>query len=271
MRILQRLVAGKRGAVVYETGDLDHGIWNAGMVQTLIRDIPTCAELVSRTVGYTWQAAYDARLWTQTVRNRIDWFSSWGYLSGGLHGYPTISYHVANAVHKMAGELQLGMTSTTTPLLKFTGIEIDGCASTDPDTGKTHVLLYNFRNKLTYDKSAFVTLNLSLPQFAGKAVTLCEWRIDDDCNFFDEWQQDRKTYGITDDCASWSPDDPWLDSGATLSDPDARALYAETLRNKYASCAALSPTEQTVDVPADGTVTLRRTLPPSSVLFLEAF
>ncbi len=44
------LVAGTRGVKVYETGDLDHGIWSAGMVQGLIHDIPTCAELVSRIV-----------------------------------------------------------------------------------------------------------------------------------------------------------------------------------------------------------------------------
>ncbi|GAA1851040.1 nitronate monooxygenase family protein [Pseudonocardia ailaonensis] len=44
------LVAGKRGAVVYETGDLDHGIWSAGLVQALITDIPTCAELIGRIV-----------------------------------------------------------------------------------------------------------------------------------------------------------------------------------------------------------------------------
>ncbi|GAA4553033.1 nitronate monooxygenase family protein [Pseudonocardia xishanensis] len=47
---IRDLVAGARGVKVYETGDLDHGIWSAGMVQTLIRDIPTCAELVSRIV-----------------------------------------------------------------------------------------------------------------------------------------------------------------------------------------------------------------------------
>jgi nitronate monooxygenase len=44
------LVAGARGKVVYETGDPDYGIWSAGMVQGLIHDIPTCAELISRMV-----------------------------------------------------------------------------------------------------------------------------------------------------------------------------------------------------------------------------
>ena len=47
---VRELVAGSRGKVVYETGDPDHGIWSAGMVQGLIHDIPSCAELVSRIV-----------------------------------------------------------------------------------------------------------------------------------------------------------------------------------------------------------------------------
>ncbi|WP_219416181.1 NAD(P)H-dependent flavin oxidoreductase [Pseudonocardia nigra] len=48
---IRDLVAGTRGVKVYETGDIDRGIWSAGMVQGLIRDIPTCEELVSRIVG----------------------------------------------------------------------------------------------------------------------------------------------------------------------------------------------------------------------------
>lgn len=44
------LVAGARGKVVYEQGDPDYGIWSAGMVQGLIHDIPTCAELIHRMV-----------------------------------------------------------------------------------------------------------------------------------------------------------------------------------------------------------------------------
>ncbi|HEY1966675.1 MAG TPA: nitronate monooxygenase family protein [Pseudonocardia sp.] len=47
---IRELVAGLRGVKVFETGDLDHGIWSAGMVQGLIRDIPTCEELISRIV-----------------------------------------------------------------------------------------------------------------------------------------------------------------------------------------------------------------------------
>ena len=47
---VRELVAGARGRLVYEHGDPDHGVWSAGMVQGLIHDIPTCAELISRIV-----------------------------------------------------------------------------------------------------------------------------------------------------------------------------------------------------------------------------
>jgi NAD(P)H-dependent flavin oxidoreductase YrpB (nitropropane dioxygenase family) len=48
---LRELVAGARGRVVYEAGDPEHGVWSAGLVQGLIHDIPSCAELVSRIVA----------------------------------------------------------------------------------------------------------------------------------------------------------------------------------------------------------------------------
>jgi NADH:quinone reductase (non-electrogenic) len=45
---VRELVAGKRGAAAMAEGDVDGGIWTAGMVQGLIDDIPTVAELVER-------------------------------------------------------------------------------------------------------------------------------------------------------------------------------------------------------------------------------
>lgn len=45
------LVAGARGASVYESGDPELGIWWAGQTQGLIFDVPTVAELVERIVA----------------------------------------------------------------------------------------------------------------------------------------------------------------------------------------------------------------------------
>jgi nitronate monooxygenase len=45
------LVKGVRGREGLETGDTDHGIWSAGMVQGLIHDVPSVQELVDRIVA----------------------------------------------------------------------------------------------------------------------------------------------------------------------------------------------------------------------------
>ncbi|OFP37995.1 nitronate monooxygenase family protein [Corynebacterium sp. HMSC071B10] len=47
---IRELVRGVRGREVYETGDLNAGIWTCGMVQGIIHDIPTCQELLTRIV-----------------------------------------------------------------------------------------------------------------------------------------------------------------------------------------------------------------------------
>jgi nitronate monooxygenase len=45
------LVAGARGRKVFEDGDLEAGIWSAGLAQGLIDDIPTVRRLVQRIVA----------------------------------------------------------------------------------------------------------------------------------------------------------------------------------------------------------------------------
>lgn len=48
---VRHLVSGAQGAEVLKTGDLSKGIFWAGMIQGLIRDIPTCQELIDRIIG----------------------------------------------------------------------------------------------------------------------------------------------------------------------------------------------------------------------------
>ncbi len=45
------LVKGVRGRELFETGDLEHGVWSAGMVIGLIDDIPSCQSLLSTMVA----------------------------------------------------------------------------------------------------------------------------------------------------------------------------------------------------------------------------
>ena len=44
------LVAGERGKNALQQGDVEGGVWSAGMVAGLIHDVPTCRELIERMV-----------------------------------------------------------------------------------------------------------------------------------------------------------------------------------------------------------------------------
>lgn len=48
---IAHLVKGVRGREGLQNGDPEHGIWTAGMVQGLIHDIPSVAELIDRIIG----------------------------------------------------------------------------------------------------------------------------------------------------------------------------------------------------------------------------
>ena len=47
---IQPLVQGTKGRELFDDGDLEKGIWSAGMIVGLIDDIPSCEELITRIV-----------------------------------------------------------------------------------------------------------------------------------------------------------------------------------------------------------------------------
>ena len=224
-------------------------------------------ELLTRTCGYTYQAAYDARLISQMFNNDIAYFSAWSYLSGGFFsGNPTVSYHVAQNASKFAGAKLV--TTEKTKSGAILGSDVDAVSAFNEKTNTLHVMSYNFKNTIDYKTSTEMTFEINAPQFSGKNVKVKAYVINDDCNYFDEWIEDRKTYNITDDCFEWSPDDPQIDSTITLSDEKAREIYFNELYTKYTECSKLVPTE-TQTVATDGKITLDIKLEPHSVVFYE--
>ncbi len=222
-------------------------------------------ELLNRTTGFTWQASYDARIFAQTILAGGDYFSSWNFLTNGnLSGYPIISYHVAKNIAKFEGCKIL--SADTMELKTSLGVEIGSLCAVDEETGMLRAMAYNFKNDLDYKKTANVTVNI--PAEDGKKYKVTQYLINDDCNYFDEWQEDRVKYNITDDCFTWSPDDPMLDSPTTLSDPAAREIYFTELREKYEKCAVLTPAEYEAEA-SDGKLSLDVTLEAGNAVFFE--
>ena len=246
--------------------DLIYGI-DEGRILCGVNSGANNDELLTRTCGYTYQAAYDARLIAQMFNNDIDYFSAWSYLSNGLlEGNPTVSYHVAKNAAKMAGA-QLAHTEKTEEGIIIGG-EIDAVSAFNKDTNTLHIMAYNFKNDLEYKHDVNLTFDINAPQFDGKKVKITTYTIDDDCNYFDEWVEDRKNYNIGDDCFSWSPDDPQIDSPVTLENQEARDIYFNELYDKYTECSKLVPTEENATV-EDGKITLNTNLDPHAVVFYE--
>lgn len=224
-------------------------------------------ELLTRTVGYTYQAAYDARIITQMFENDIAYFSAWSYLSNGFFsGNPTVSYHVARLAAKFSGSKLVTTEKTKSGVMP--GTDVDVVAAFNEETETLRIMSYNFKNKLNYNKDVDVTININAPQFDGKKVTVTQYIIGDDCNYFDEWVEDREKYGITDDCFAWSPDDPEIDNPITLRDEKARETYFNELYDKYTECSKLEPTEKTYEV-KDSTLKLDINLKAHEVVVYE--
>ena len=66
------LMSGQRGKGVYETGDVDAGVWSLGMCAGLIHDVPSCKELAKRMEGEA-EAIFDRNnsLRSESVRARL--------------------------------------------------------------------------------------------------------------------------------------------------------------------------------------------------------
>ncbi|MBR2868751.1 MAG: hypothetical protein IKB88_06790 [Clostridia bacterium] len=224
-------------------------------------------QLLSRTVGFTYQAAYDARLYAQMFNNDINYFSSWGFLSGGLlDGNPTVSYHVANNAAKFGGARLISTEKTSGGYLLKS--EVDAVSAYDSESETLRIMAYNFKNDVDYKETADLDFTVNAPQITGEKVKVKAYVVDDDCNYFDEWIEDRKTYDIGDECFGWSPDDPQIDSITTLSDPRAREIYYSELYEKYSECSKLEPKTFEAEV-VDGVIHLDITLAPNAVVFYE--
>lgn len=223
--------------------------------------------LLSRTVGYTYQAAYDARVYKQMFNAGGNYFSSWYYLSNGLlDGNPTVSYHVAKNVSKFSGMNEVKTEAVKKGLLLQS--EVDCFSAVDNENGNILLMAYNFKNDLCYKNDADVKLEINAPHLNGKEVEITIYKIDDSCNYFDEWCEDRVKYGIGDDCFAWSPDCPVIESYTNLQNEEARSIYFSQLKEKYAECSVLTPVTITATVTGN-TLTLSESIAPNGVTFIE--
>ena len=220
-------------------------------------------QLLSRTVGFQWQAAFDARIYARCIENDIDYFSMWSYKSNGLNsGNPTLSFHVANLISRWKNADIL--KSRRLPGGFLLGSEVKALSAID--SGKLRIMAYNFKNKLNYDKTAKLNLKFeNLPLTEGK-IRATVYTINENCNYFDDWVKDREKYEIGDDCFGWSPDCPNI--GGNLKNTQAREIYYGKLEKIYAEKSTLVGHKTEFEI-HDGVLTIPAEIKANNVVFYE--
>ncbi|MBP9986654.1 MAG: hypothetical protein KBT44_01850 [Bacteroidales bacterium] len=252
----------KGAAVANGLTNIDFGI-DEGRILCGITAGSESNQAYNRVVGYTWQAAYDARIFKQGIDAGLNYFSSWNLLTGSnTVGYPIISYHVVSNMSKFEGYNRASVNVDMKALNP--GEEVDCLAGTDGNT--VRVMVYNFKNDIKYKRRIKYQLHVKLP-FDAKEVKVIRYLVSDDCNFFDEWVADREELGITSKDFGWSPDDPMVDNSVTLRSSSAITKY-KTKKEQYKECARLIPVTETVKV-SKGLLELDETIDGCNVLFLE--
>ena len=219
-------------------------------------------ELYSRTVGYTYQAAFDARLIKQMFDSGMDYFSSWEYCAQAEnHGLPLISYYAAKYAAAFKGSRAAAVEMTKEGMIPDADVNLS--AAYNENTNTLRLMAYNYKNTLRYLTDADVQISVNIPQFADGKAKVTFYTIDDSCNWFDEWQADRAELGVTDDKFAWSPDDGcplWADAEAQKLFEDRAEIYAEHARlNPVTAEAAVE----------NGMLQLQFTLTPHAVVFCE--
>ncbi len=205
-----------------------------------------------RSVGDSSQAAYDAKLYKEIIEAGASWFSSWGYTTGGaVNGFASVAYHQASLFAKTAGKNRLDV-SVSAKIGKKT--DKNAFAAKDSETGAIYISAYNYKFSKLHFMPCSMKITVNDSSLKGRTVEIRTYYINDDCNFFDEWQTDAAEYISAGTATSWSPDSFALDNDIVNS--ELREKYTSELREKYKELSVLTPVTQTVEVADTLTFTL---------------
>jgi hypothetical protein len=209
-----------------------------------------------RAVGYTWQAAFDARLYRTAYDNRLDYFSHWSYTTGGLNpGIISVSAQTSGLFYKLNGAIRLPLEYETNDTSQSD--ETGAIAAWNQEQRKVYLLFYAYSDDVHSQGVRNISCQLAGLEKSGR-VTATRTLISDDSNFFDNWLADWTKLGISKENFDWSSDSFVIDSRLLPAD---RVPY-------YEQCATLKPQKETLTVKA-GVLNLSTTIPVHGVLLYE--
>lgn len=252
----------KENAQKYGLDDLIYGVDEGRILSGSIKGTQR-SDLNNRMVGYTYQAAFDAKLYKEAMDMGVSYFSSWQFV---IHDIPTVSYHIAKNTADFKGMNRVQVLHKEESNFRMDW-ETKTIAAYDEQSKTLRIMAYNYQETLNKVQELPLLLNIKAPQKSGK-VTITTKYVNDDCNYFDEWLEDKETYNISNDMFRWSPDDPGIQVFLETADDELKNIYYEKMLPRYREAATLVPKQSTAEI-KDGKLTINDTIDGNSVVFYE--
>ena len=193
----------------------------------------------------------------------VSYFSSWQFV---IHDIPTVSYHIAKNTADFKGMNRVQVLHKEESNFRMDW-ETKTIAAYDEQSKTLRIMAYNYQETLNKVQELPLLLNIKAPQKSGK-VTITTKYVNDDCNYFDEWLEDKETYNISNDMFRWSPDDPGIQVFLETADDELKNIYYEKMLPRYREAATLVPKESTAEI-KDGKLTINDIIDGNSVVFYE--
>ena len=226
-------------------------------------------DLRTRTVGQSYQAAFNVRMAKSVLDAGGSYIASWGFFAGEdplFAGVPTFDYFTAREIAKFAGMRRCAARTDGTPPEKEA---VDAIAAVSQDGRTMRVAVSRLRDKLEFTDSFDTTVRIVLPaelRAAGR-LTVSELTLDDRNNWFVDWERERREKGIKDADYWASPDDP--NPLFSLADDSAKAFFKSRMSAYAAKADQIVPRAASLPVPPDGVLSLPVSFRGNGAVFFE--
>ena len=218
--------------------------------------------LAPRLVGFTWQAAYNARSFLWALDERVASFSYWNHAKGELL---STSAQSALLFHRMSGANRLNLVRDSASFKHYISsdstVDVNGVASYDMRRNKLYLYIYSYSGEPERKVDIGVRFTFSDVPYSGETKAV-RTLISDHSNRFDEWLADMRDKGLTDE--QLRSDEGWSHEGFVVRDDllDPARLHA------YKDASRLRPEPETLRV-VNGKLEVCSVLPLHCVALYE--
>ena len=226
-------------------------------------------DLRTRTVGQSYQAAFNVRMAKSVLDAGGSYIAAWGLFAGTdpvFAGVPTFDYFTSREIAKFAGLSRCAAGVDGTVPKKEA---LDAIAAVASNGRAVRIAVSRLRDKLEFAEPLDAEVRVVLPVsfVRGSGMSVSELTLDDRNNWFVDWERERREEGIADKDYWASPDD--ANPLMTLSEGPAREFFKSRLPAYAAKADRIAPCVRSVVVPPDGILSLPISFRGNGAVFIE--